>query len=344
MNIPKPKKQPSGNWRIQIMVNGKRYSVTDKDPKICKQKAKELYAGLDVEISVAPLTVGDAIDKYIESQIGTLSPSTIGVYKRYRKNYFKSLMCCHLKDLTSNIIQQAVSNERKRGKSPKTVKNAYGLLTATLKTFRPKFKPEVKLPQPEKYEIAIPTEEEMKRIWTEAKGTKYEIPILLASWLGLRMSEIRGLRFDDISDGKIHIQRAIVRTGSGDAVKGTKSYSGKRWITCPKLLIDVINAQPGRDEYVCPYSESTIYNGFVRICERAEVPHYRFHDLRHFAASEAHSLGIPDKYQMKRMGHKTNDMLRRVYQHTMRDKEDAYANIIDAQMISLFETDKKVQI
>ena len=335
MKIPKAKKQSSGKWRIQIMVNGKRYSVTDKDPKVCKQKAKELYAGLDVELSVTPLTVGDAIDKYLESQIGTLSPSTLSVYERYRRNYLQNIMDCHLKDLTSSLIQTAISADKKHGKSSKTIRNAYGLLTATLRMYRPKFSPNVNLPKPEKTEIEIPTEDEMRRIWAEARGTKYELPIILASWLGLRMSEIRGLKFDDFHGTKLHIQRAIVRTNSGDAIKGTKSYSGDRWITCPQQIVDLVNQQQGRDGYVCWYSESTIYNGFVRVCERAGVPHYRFHDLRHFAASEAHSLGVPDKYQMKRMGHKTNDMLRKVYQHTMRDKEDTYANIIDKQMSTM---------
>lgn len=337
MKIPKAKKLPSGNWRIQIMVNGKRYSITDPDPKVCKQKAKEIYAGLDVETNMTPLTVGDAIDRYIESQTGTLSPSTIGVYKRYRKNYLQTLMPCHLKDLNSNLIQLAISNDSKNNKSPKTIRNAYGLLTATLKVFRPKFKPEIKLPQKTKYELEIPTEAEMKRIWSGSKGSKYELPILLASWLGLRMSEIRGLRFEDLTGNQLHIQRAIVRTGSGDAVKGTKSFSGDRYITCPEKIVSMINSQSGQNGYICPYSESGIYNYFSRLCEREGIQHYRFHDLRHFAASEAHSLGVPDKYQMKRMGHKTDDMLRKVYQHTIRDKEDRFSEIIDAQMNSLLQ-------
>lgn len=37
MKLPKAKKLPSGNWRIQIAVNGKRYSITDPDPKVVKQ-------------------------------------------------------------------------------------------------------------------------------------------------------------------------------------------------------------------------------------------------------------------------------------------------------------------
>lgn len=37
MQLPKAKKLPSGNWRIQIAVDGKRYSITDPDPKVVKQ-------------------------------------------------------------------------------------------------------------------------------------------------------------------------------------------------------------------------------------------------------------------------------------------------------------------
>ena len=63
----------------------------------------------------------------------------------------------------------------------------------------------------------------------------------------------------------------------------------------------------------------------------------RIHDLRHFSASEALSLNIPNKYQMRRMGHKTENMLVNVYQHVMADKEDSYADIIDAHMLTLYD-------
>ena len=332
---------PSGNWRIQFQIDGERYSVTDESKTVCKEKADKRYrdilAGIEEKKNTV-LTVGKAMDRYIDSKQRTLSPSTILGYKRIRKNLFQSLMDIRVDDLTQEDVQYAVKSDFSRGVSPKTLRNAHGLLSAVLKVYRPRMILITSLPQKEVNEIIIFTEEEMKKVWDGAKDTKYEIPILLASMLGLRLSEIKGLRFSDILNGRIHIQRAIVTGEEGEILKKTKTVSGDRWIKLPETLLTKINALPrSNDEnYICPLSGAAIYKGFQRICEKVGVKPCRFHDLRHFAASEAHALGVPNKYSMKRMGHKTEYMLQNVYQHTMRDKEDEFGDLIDSKMEKLY--------
>ncbi len=336
MNIPKATKLPSGSWRIQLMVDGRKYSITEKDRKICQQKAKEIYAGIEQE-ERKPLLLKDAYKRYIDSNDGTLSPSTLRNYRVYARNYFQDIMDCRVTDLTHEMIQSAISKEARAGKSPKTIRNAYSLLSVVLRKNRPRFKPDVRLPQKRPVEITIPTEDEIQKIWAAAKGTKYELPILLASWLGLRASEIRGLKFEDVVGDRIHIQRAVVKGDKGLVEKGTKSISGDRWIMCPPTILKLIALQPKNSEYVLGKFNVDVYDGFLQVCKKAGVTPCRFHDLRHFAASEAHFLGVPDKYQMKRMGHKTDNMLKNVYQHTMKDKETFFANTIDAHMLSIYE-------
>lgn len=336
MKLPKATKLPSGSWRIQAQIDGVRYSFTDKDIKKVKQMAKEAFAGAEQEAKLQ-MTVGTAYDRYIESKSAVLSPSTIRGYKKYRAYYFQSIMDVNINALTQEMVQIAVNDEVKAGSSPKTIRNAHGLLSAVLKAYRPKLQLSTTLPQKERTEISIPSEQDMKLIWREAAGTKYELPILLASWLGLRVSEIKGLKFSDIQGDKVHIHTAIVLDKDGNETsKRPKSYSGDRWIIFPDTIRELVDKSPHDSEYVCNYTYGSIYKAFKRICERCNVGPYRFHDLRHFAASEAHSLGIPDKYEMKRMGHKTDYMLKNVYLHTMRDKEDAFANIIDQHMAMLF--------
>lgn len=343
MKTPKAKKLPSGNWNVQIQIDGKRHSCTGVTKKEAQDKAKMLFAGAQFEKKI-PLTLGAAIDKFIESKSSVLSPSTIRGYTTIRNNHFPTIINKNISELTSDDIQLAIGNLVIEGKSPKTVKNAHGLLSAVLKAYRPGFILSTKLPQKKKRETVIPTEEEMQKIWKKAKGTDYELPILLASWLGLRQSEIKGLKYSDIRDGRIHIQRAVVKGKNGSVEKGTKTVAGDRWVTLPEeISVLIINSRKNRkpDDYICPMSASAIYENFVRICEKAAVGPFRFHDLRHFAASEAHALNVPDKYAMKRMGHSTDNMLKTVYQHTMRNKEDEFGAIIDQKMADLYKSADK---
>ena len=341
ITLPKPQKLKSGSWRIQFQIDGKRYSVTDEDKDVVKSKAEKRYLdimhGIEIE-KRTPLTVGKAIDKYIESKAKTLSPSTILGYKRSRKNSLQHIMDIHLSDLTQDDVQYAVGLDAAKGDSPKTIRNAHGLLSSTLKVYRPNFTLITTLPEKKKQEIVIFTEEEMKKVWKASEGTIYELPILIASMLGLRLSEIKGLRFSDISGDKIHVQRAMVIGEEGETLKTTKTASGDRWIKLPEVLIKKINALPKKsdEDYICPLTGASIYKGFQRICEKVGVKPCRFHDLRHFSASEVHSLGIPDKYAMHRMGHKTDNMLKTVYQHIMRDKEDQFSDQINERMEEMY--------
>ena len=63
---------------------------------------------------------------------------------------------------------------------------------------------------------------------------------------------------------------------------------------------------------------------------------YRFHDLRHYNASVMLALGVPNKYAMERMGHATDNMLKAVYQHTMKDKQQEIAQ----QLNHFFDAEK----
>lgn len=351
MKTPKAVKMKSGNWRVQLQVDGKRYSCTGETKKEAQNKAKKLYAGI-VEEKRVPLTVGKAIDKYIEAKTGTLSPSTIRGYQSIRKNYLQDLMEVNLSDLTSSDIQIAISNEAARGKSSKTIRNAHGLLSAVLDEYNPDFLYKTSLPQNKKTECRILTEEEMSKVWQAARGSKYELPILFASWLGMRMSEVRGVKYRDIQNGRMHIHTAVVKGPDGDIEKGPKTTSGDRWIKLPETIHKLIGERyaslytedgkltdKGADDYICPYADVTIYKNFVTICRKAGVEPCRFHDLRHFAASEALALGVPDKYTVNRMGHKTDYMLKTVYQHQMQDKVDEFGDMIDGRMEELYRAD-----
>lgn len=327
--MPTPQLLPSGMYRCQVMVNGKRVSVIEDDAKVAQIKAVALQGGLiNEEKKQKSLSLGQAIDRYIESKDSVLSPSTIAGYKKQRRNTFQSLMNVQLRDLTQEAIQKAV-NSMAREKSPKYVKNAYGLLSAALSIYKPDMTLHTTLPQNRKYEIEIPTVEEVDTIAEFVKGKKFELPFLLGAWLGLRTSEIRGLTWDCVSKDSIHVKHALVDGADGPALKLTKTYSGDRKLKMPPYIKELIDRQPKIDQYIIHYNRNQLYKCLERACKSCGIQRYRFHDLRHYQASIMLMLGVPDKYAMERMGHASTNMLKNVYQHTMTSKSDEVADTVD---------------
>ena len=329
LSRPRPVELPSGRWRCQVMLNGKRFDVIEDDPAIAHAKALALKAGiLEQKKPVSELTVGEAIDRYIESKDAVLSPSTLRGYKSLRKNVFPPIQDIPLRSLTQEAVQRFI-NALAKDHSPKYIANTHGLLSAAVTAYRPDMILRTTLPQKEKKEISIPTMEEIQFLAGKAAGTKFELPFLLAAWMGLRTSEIRGLTWDCINGNILHVRQAIVEGENGPVLKTTKSYSGNRKIRIPPYILELIGQQPHRDEYIIHYTRNALYNHLRRMCEQYGLPHYRFHDLRHVQASVMLLLNVPDKYAMERMGHASTNMLKNVYQHTMRSKSEEVADQVD---------------
>lgn len=321
------------------MVDGRRKGRTFDTEKEAVYWAAGIKArAKEAEKSPLSLTVTAAVDRYIESKDAVLSPSTIKGYRQVKGNLMGGIALVKIEDLTQENVQQWV-NGLAREKSPKTVSNAHGLLSAVLKEYRPSMALRTTLPQNVKTNIQIPSEAELRAILAAARGTKYEIPIVLAVWMGLRQSEILGLTWDCVDGDTLHIRRAIVMGENGPVEKGTKTYSGTRALHLPEYLRRLLEAAPHRGQHIVRMSGKAIYSGFSRICEKAGVPHYRFHDLRHTNASIMLASGIPDKYSMKRMGHATNNMLKTTYQHVIKEREAEYDQQIDDYFKDLLPPD-----
>jgi integrase len=192
--------------------------------------------------------------------------------------------------------------------------------------FFPDKKLSVNLPQKDGAEIKIPSEEEISKIYKACAGTRYELPILLAMDMGLRASEIRGLKWDCVDGDVLHIRNAMVDAENGPALKKPKSTSGHRTLHMPKRIKELIEATPRTSEFVVTMSGQAMEKGFYRLCEANGIPHYRFHDLRHVFASVSIALNIPTEYIRKDMGHKSDRMIRAVYGHMMDEKRKEHAD------------------
>lgn len=336
------KKLPSGSWRVNLYVGkdaaGKRrYKSFTAGTK---KEAEFAAAAYNVEnrhrTRPAELTVGEAIDQYIATKTAILSPSTLTSYQKLRRLSFPELMRLKLTEITQEAVQAAV-NDYAKEHSPKTVRNAHALLTASLAEALPDFTLRTKLPPKVRPDIAIPEDKAINALIQGAKGTPMETAILLGAMLGLRRSEICALTWDDfdLKEKVLQINKAMVQTPENTwAIKAPKTYAGKRTLTLPVFLCDYLSTLPRCDTRIVPLSPDAVTDRFIHLRRKCGF-RFRFHDLRHYNASVMLALGVPDRYAMERMGHATPNMLKAVYQHTMREKQEEVACKVNGYFSSM---------
>lgn len=332
------KKLPSGSWRVLLYTGtdaaGKRKYKSFTAPT--KKEAEFLAAEYNFKNGGTisnRMPLGQAFDLYLASKSSLLSPSTMRSYITIRNNYLQRLMKKDINAITQADIQRAINLEAAR-LSPKTVRNITGLLVPVLEMYRPHFKAKISLPQKEKKDFYIPSEKVMARLYKKAEGQKVELPLLLASKLGLRASEIAGLTYDciDREEKAVTIKQARVYGNKGNVLKDPKSYAGNRTIPCPENILEKIGE--GADgELILKVTSNAITKQWMRFVRSSGERYFNFHSLRHYFCSKALLIGIPKKYVAELMGHATENMINRVYEHTFKEKKAEFAK----QLISHFE-------
>lgn len=347
--LPKIKQLPSGNFQARV------YAGKDADGKaVYKSITRPTYAEVQMELASfkvehkeektqarANRTVRDAIQDYVNVNSAIFSPSSVRLYKSYLQHSLQSLMDVKLSQLDQNTVQKAINEESARVSS-KSVRNAYGLFTAAMAVEMPERVFRVNLPQKVKSDISIPTEDEVKKLLETAAGTDMEIPVLLGACCGMRRSEIGALTWADIDlkGETISINKAmVVGEDKQMHVKGTKSTAGKRTI---KLFPFVVGKLSDARDGHAPTDAVTIDPNAITsrwrwVVRHAEVPHYRFHDLRHYLVSVMLSLNVPKNYIADYVGHETENMIDQVYGHIMASKKLSVQDELQKYFSGVFE-------
>ena len=343
-DMAKAKQLPSGSWRVQVYdrETGKYRSFTSKLPGRAGKAEAELMAR-EYQLGrkrkrEQGLTIGECIDEYIAMKEHILSPATIEGYRKERRNSLADLCDIYVGDITPQLVQAHI-NKLAVTKSPKTIRNAHGLLVSVLNVYAPDIRLTTTLPKQQKKYKQLP---EVEQIMSAVVGTEIELPCLLALWCSLRMSEIRGAKKSDIKDGVLTVHDTII-TVRGEHIEkhATKTIESTRQLLLPERIQSLIAALPAEQDNLTLLSGQAIYKRFSRLLERSGLPHISFHDLRHINASVMHALGIPDKYAMERGGWSSDHIMKSVYQHTFSAERQEADKKIDSYFSSVLESIKK---
>lgn len=321
------KKLPSGSWRTQVFdykdVDGKKHykSFTAPTKREADYLAAEWAAGKADELP-ENITLYDAVEKYIDIKRGVLSPSTIKGYESLQRTYFKSIGLTKLRDLTNTGLQIWVSNLSKEH-NPKTVRNAHGLLSSTIDMFAPDFHLKTTMPAKKKPDLYTPSDEDIRLLLEHIQGAELEIAVLLAAFGPMRRGEICALTSDDINGNIVSVNKSIVQGPDNTwHTKQPKTYSSYRKIEFPLFVIEKMKNIDGQ---IIKATPDQITHRFKRAIDRTKLPHFRFHDLRHYAASIMHAIGVPDQYILQRGGWASDNIMKSIYQNVI-DIESAKQN------------------
>ena len=340
-----------GRYRTTVYLgveNGKRkvksfYGTTAREADY----AAELYkVSHNHGRSTADITIGEAIDGYIDSRVVALSPTTIDGYRQIRRNRLKALMDMQISKLDRRVMQAAVNDELKlttRRGTPvtvKSVKDACALIVASVKYYDEDFRVSgIVYPRKPAPKYTTPNPEQLRAIFRAVRGTDVELPTYLATWLSLRTSEIKGLKWSDVHKDFLSITGATVTVGGKEIHKNVaKTDTSIRKIPLPDVIFKMFSDLPrGDDEFVFHFRGSMIYKHFERALVLAGLPAVRFHDLRHANASIMLMLGVPDKYAQERGGWASPTVLKSAYQQTFDAAALTYAKVIDDFFLTLTE-------
>ena len=214
------------------------------------------------------------------------------------------------KTLAEKIDWQGAINQEASNFSPKTVYNAWGLLSSVLKE-NGILPGNVRLPAKKQKDLNYLTAEQLPVFLEAIKGEAVEGAALLALH-SLRRSELLALDVSDVRDGFIYVHRAAVEDASGKLVvkETTKTEKSTRRIRIfiPRLL-EVLPKEGRAVTVSIYYSTQRIHE----LCKKAGLPEVGLHDLRRTYASLAYHLGIGDMEIMLTGGWSNLQTVRKIY-------------------------------
>lgn len=309
---------PSGSYRVRKTYNKKVYTVIFNHKPNQKEVALAIAERLEEDNVPQKGTFEQKAKEYMKARENVTSPSTIGGYEKILRQMSPEFKTTNINDLDQTIIQEEI-NRYAPGHAPKTVKNFYGLISAVMNYYRPKYVYKVTLPQAQKFEAYLPEEDEIKAILKMVKNTEYSVPFQLGV-MGLRRSEVCALEITDLKGNTLSINKAYIYDKNNKPIIKplTKSTEGKREIYLP----DTLAAEIRQKGYIFDQTPGSLLQELHRIQNLLGITEFRFHDLRHYYASYAHDHGMSDAAIKETGGWATDHVMKNIYRRAMKKSKE----------------------
>ena len=294
----------------------------------------------------------DYLDQWLEIVRARIKPATFGSYQGMVKStigpYFRKKELT-LKELEARHIQQFYT-EKLKTVTPNSVIHYHAVIYQALKyAMKTDMVPQnvaMKVDRPRKnsFQPTFLDAEQMQKLFEIVKGTRLELPVLVAAFYGLRRGEVLGLKWDaiDFNRGTLTIKRTVTEATIDGTMKiieqdSAKTKSSLRTLPLVGSFRDYFQKVKEAQELnkkVCGNCYNYDYDGYVFVNELGErmrpnylteyfpkyiakhgMPKMRFHDLRHSCASLLLANGVPLKQIQEWLGHSDFSTTANIYAH-----------------------------
>ena len=325
-----------------------------------KRKAEAELARLRAEFE-PPKEVGDLSSdmlfadyllEWLEIAKGRLAVATyssyaamikkpVGPYFRQRNLTLRELEARHLQMFYSEMLRKV---------KPNTVIHYHAIIHSALKyavktdMLVQNVADKVDRPKKNSFQPVFLSAEEMQKMFKALRGTKLELPVLVAAFYGFRRGEVLGLKWDaiDFERGTISVIRTVTTItldGKQTEIEQQSAKTKSSLRTLPLIgsfreyFLQVKEAQE-LNKQICGNCYNHEYDGFVFVDELGErmranyltsafpkfleshgLRRMRFHDLRHSCASLLLANGVPLKHIQEWLGHSDFTTTANIYAH-----------------------------
>ena len=291
-----------------------------------KRRAEQELIRIRSEFEIPPaagelnsnMLFADYLDQWLEVVRARIKPATFGSYQGMVKStigpYFREKELT-LKELEARHIQQFYT-EKLKTVTPNSVIHYHAVIYQALKyAMKTDMVPQnvaMKVDRPRKnsFQPTFLDAEQMQKLFEVVKGTRLELPVLVAAFYGLRRGEVLGLKWDaiDFNRGTLTIKRTVTEATIDGTMKiieqdSAKTKSSLRTLPLVGSFRDYFQKVKEAQELnkkVCGNCYNYDYDGYVFVNELGErmrpnylteyfpkyiakhgMPKMRFHDLRH---------------------------------------------------------------
>ena len=306
--------------------DGRRYTRTYRTREEA-QAALEGNSCADRRLPGKDCTLGEWLTFWLEEGVARdRAESTLYAYRNMaRCHVLPALGRIPLAELTPLRIQGYLYEKMNQGLSPNTVIKHYVMLTTALgmavRLEMLERSPMDRVTPPKKKEarFSFYSPEQLQLLFSAVSGTMMELPVKLAAYLGLRRSEICGLRWEnvDLEAGLLSIREVRTEVGGSVVLKSPKTRTSARRLGITGLQdLQQVLRQDGT-----PPKPDQLTRDLLTVVRRQGLPKISLHGLRHSFASVANSQGVPMFDISRTLGHSSMTVTSNIYTHLFDDTE-----------------------